>query len=272
MTVAGRGVRHGAARRLGCRRCARAAGRRRAALPPRPARRAAGPRAVGRLGDDPRPGRVAEALRLSLVWATVATGVSPGARRAAGLGAGPGATSRGCGCCAPSSRCRWCCRPVVGGVALLLALGRQRAASAGSWTGGSASRCRSRRAAVVVAETFVAMPFLVDRGRGRAPRGRPAVRGGRRDPGRLRLTVFSRVTLPLVAAGAGGRRGAVLGPRAGRVRRDDHLRRQPAGHDADDAARGLPAAPARPVSGGRPVRWCCSSCRWASWRRCASDG
>ena len=60
---------------------------------------------------------------------------------------------------------------------------------------------------------------------GAAGRGRP-LRGRRRHARADRWTTFRRVTLPLVAPGHRRRRGALLGPRAGRVRRDHHLRRQ----------------------------------------------
>ena len=87
-----------------------------------------------------------------------------------------------------------------------------------------------------------------------------------------RWTTFRRVTLPLVAPGIARRRGALLGPGAGRVRRDDHLRRQ------------LPRARRRPCRwrstwrcSATPrrrssSRWSCWSSRWPRCCCCATGG
>jgi len=88
--------------------------------------------------------------------------------------------------------------PVVGGLALLLALGRNGILGRylDAWFG---ITLPFSTAGVVVAETFVAMPFLVVTVEG-------ALRSADRDLeeaaatlGARRLTVFGRVTLPLVA-------------------------------------------------------------------------
>ena len=79
--------------------------------------------------------------------------------------------------------------------------------------------------------------------------------------GASRLTAFRRVTLPLIAPVARGRRGALLGPGARRVRRDDHLRRQLPRPDPDHAARGLPGAGDRPRGRDRAVPGAARSCR-----------
>jgi molybdate transport system permease protein len=97
--------------------------------------------------------------------------------------------------------------PVVGGVALLMAFGRRGLLGRylEQWTGLSLP---FTTAAVVLAETFVAMPFLVVTVEG-------AFRSADRDLdeaaatlGASRLTVFRRVTLPLV--GPSVLAGAVL--------------------------------------------------------------
>lgn len=97
--------------------------------------------------------------------------------------------------------------PVVGGVALLLLLGRRGLLGQylDAWFG---IRLPFTTAAVVVAEAFVAMPFLVIAVEG-------ALRGVDRryedaaaTLGASRTTVFRRVTLPLVAPGVAA--GAVL--------------------------------------------------------------
>ena len=90
--------------------------------------------------------------------------------------------------------------------------------------------------------------------RGRAAHGGRAVRGRRRDaraPGPT--TVLRRVTAPARAARPRLRRGAVVRPRAGRVRRHPDLRRQPAGRHPHPAAGDLPAARDRPRRRGRAV-------------------
>ena len=75
--------------------------------------------------------------------------------------------------------------PVVGGVALLLAFGRNGFVGQylDQWFG---ITIPFTPPAVVMAETFVAMPFLDHHGRGRAALGRPWLRGGRGHPGRVR--------------------------------------------------------------------------------------
>jgi molybdate transport system permease protein len=97
--------------------------------------------------------------------------------------------------------------PVVGGVALLLVLGRQGLVGQwlDAWFGISLP---FTTAAVVIAEAFVAMPFLVIAVEG-------ALRGADRrfeeaaaTLGASRWTTFRRVTLPMVAPGVAA--GAVL--------------------------------------------------------------
>jgi molybdate transport system permease protein len=149
---------------------------------------------------------VIEALRLSLVSATAATGI--------GLALGiplawvlarvrvPGVNLLRALVTLPLVL-----PPVVGGVALLMAFGRRGLLGQYlyQWTGFSLP---FTMAAVVLAETFVAMPFLVVTVEG-------AFRGADRDLdeaaatlGASRMTVFRRVTLPLV--GPSVLAGAVL--------------------------------------------------------------
>lgn len=96
--------------------------------------------------------------------------------------------------------------PVVGGVALLMVLGRR--GLVGRWLDVVGVSLPFTPAAVVVAQTFVAMPFLVVTVEG-------ALRGADRrfeeaaaSLGASRLTVLRRVTLPLVAPSVAA--GAVL--------------------------------------------------------------
>jgi molybdate transport system permease protein len=134
--------------------------------------------------------------------------------------------------------------PVVGGVALFFALGRRGLVGQylDEWFG---ITLPFTTAGVVVAQTFVAMPFLVitveaalrqlDRA-SRTRRGRSARRVVHVPPGDAAGD----------PPGAGGRRRARLGSGARRVRRHDHLRRQLPGHHPDDAAGGVPVARDQP--------------------------
>ncbi|WP_435054308.1 ABC transporter permease [Nonomuraea angiospora] len=150
--------------------------------------------------------QVLEALRLSLVCATIATALClvlgvplawllarvdfPGRRVVRALVTVPLVLP-----------------PVVGGVALLLVLGRR--GLVGQWLESSLGiTLPFTTAGVVVAEAFVAMPFLVISVEG-------ALRGADRrfeeaaaTLGASRWTVFRRVTLPLIAPGVVA--GAVL--------------------------------------------------------------
>ena len=141
--------------------------------------------------------------------------------------------------------------PVVGGIALLLAFGRR--GIIGERFEATGFPLPFTTAGVVVAESFVAMPFLVITVEAGSTVDGPRLRGrGRARLGASRATVFRRVTLPLIVALPGRRHGAGLGPGAGRVRRHHHLRRQPPGWHPDHAARRLPRARDRPDGGHRP--------------------
>jgi molybdate transport system permease protein len=88
--------------------------------------------------------------------------------------------------------------PVVGGVALLLAFGRQGVLGRilDQWTGVTLP---FTTAGVIVAETFVAMPFLVITVEGAFRAADRGFEEAAATLGASRLTVFRRVTLPLVA-------------------------------------------------------------------------
>lgn len=142
---------------------------------------------------------VAEALRLSLVTATAATlcclllGVPlawllarvpfPGRRLARALVAVPLVLP-----------------PVVGGVALLMLLGRR--GLAGRWLDAAFGvTLPFSTAGVVVAEAFVAMPFLVISVEGALRSADLRYEEAAATLGASRWTVFRRVTLPLAAPG-----------------------------------------------------------------------
>ena len=141
--------------------------------------------------------------------------------------------------------------PVVGGVALLLAFGRRGLARA-VLDAVFGITLPFTTAGAIVAETFVAMPFLVitvEAGLARARTG--ATRTPRATLGAGRWTDLPARHPAAGRAVARRRRGAVLGARARRVRRHDHLRRQLSRHDPDHAAGGLPGARERPGRGDR---------------------
>ncbi len=97
--------------------------------------------------------------------------------------------------------------PVVGGVALLLALGR--VGFVGRWLDAwFGVTLPFTTAGVVVAETFVAMPFLVVAVEGALRTADAGLEEAAATLGAGPVTVFRRVTLPLVAPSLGA--GAVL--------------------------------------------------------------
>ena len=171
-------------------------------------------------------------------------------RRPAGLAAGPRQLPGPRRWSAPCAPCRWCCRRSSAGVALFFALGRRGLVGQylDRWFGFTLP---FTTAGVVVAQTFVAMPFLVHHRRGRVPPAGHPLRGRR--PHARRVTV---VRLP-PRHPAGDpprprrRRRARLGPRPRRVRRDDHLRRQLPRPHPDHAARHLPDQRDQPRRGDR---------------------
>ncbi|MHB9863172.1 molybdate ABC transporter permease subunit [Streptomyces sp. YIM S03343] len=97
--------------------------------------------------------------------------------------------------------------PVVGGVALLMALGRNGVVGRwlDTWFG---ITLPFTTAGVVVAEAFVAMPFLVISVEGTLRASDPRYEEAATTLGASRFTAFRRVTLPLIAPGVAA--GAVL--------------------------------------------------------------
>ncbi|MFJ9352398.1 molybdate ABC transporter permease subunit [Streptomyces sp. NPDC101237] len=97
--------------------------------------------------------------------------------------------------------------PVVGGVALLLALGRNGVVGQwlDAWFGITLPFTTT---AVVIAESFVAMPFLVISVEGTLRAADPRFEEAATTLGASRLTAFRRVTLPLIAPGIAA--GSVL--------------------------------------------------------------
>ncbi|MEV6118614.1 molybdate ABC transporter permease subunit [Streptomyces sp. NPDC052109] len=97
--------------------------------------------------------------------------------------------------------------PVVGGVALLLALGRNGVIGKwlDAWFGITLPFTTT---AVVIAEAFVAMPFLVISVEGTLRAADPRYEEAATTLGASRFTAFRRVTLPLIAPGIAA--GAIL--------------------------------------------------------------
>jgi molybdate transport system permease protein len=141
--------------------------------------------------------QVADALRLSLVSATAATIVSLvlGVPLAWVLAR---ARLRGVSLVRAVVTLPLVLPPVVGGVALLLALGRRGVVGSHleAWFGWSLP---FTTAGVVVAETFVAMPFLVITVEGAFRAADRGLEEAAATLGASRLAVFGRVTVPLVA-------------------------------------------------------------------------
>ena len=160
----------------------------------------------GEVWDDLTADATLEALRLSLVCSLAATALSlvfgvplawvlaraqfPGRRLARALVTLPMVLP-----------------PVVGGVALFLAFGREGFVGEhlDSWFG---LRLPFSTGGVIVAETFVAMPFLVVAVEGALRSADTRFEEAAATLGARRLTVFRRVTLPLIAPALAA--GAVL--------------------------------------------------------------
>ena len=97
--------------------------------------------------------------------------------------------------------------PVVGGVALLMAFGRRGLAGQLLYDG-FGIQIPFTTAAVVIAEAFVAMPFLVITVEGALRSGDGRLEQAATTLGASRWTVFRRITLPLIAPSIAA--GAVL--------------------------------------------------------------
>ena len=160
-------------------------------------------RGLGRLLEN---SQVVEALRLSLVTASLATVVSLllGVPLAYVLAR---STRAGTSLLRALVTLPLVLPPVVGGVALLLALGRRGLVGRPleELTGFSLP---FTSVGVVVAETFVAMPFLVITVEGAFRAADRRLEEAAATLGASRLTVFGRITLPLIAPSLGA--GAVL--------------------------------------------------------------
>ncbi|WP_448622076.1 ABC transporter permease [Geodermatophilus sp. URMC 65] len=149
---------------------------------------------------------VGQALRLSLVSATAATGLSLvlGVPLAWVLAR---SRARGRSVLRALVTVPLVLPPVVGGVALFLVLGRQGVI--GRWLDQTLDvTIPFTTTAVVIAETFVAMPFLVISVEGALRAADARFEDAAATLGADRWTTFRRVTLPLVAPGIAA--GAVL--------------------------------------------------------------
>jgi molybdate transport system permease protein len=149
---------------------------------------------------------VGQALRLSLVSASLATGLSLllGVPLAWVLAR---SRARGRTVLRALVTVPLVLPPVVGGVALFLVLGRQ--GIVGSWLDQAFGiTIPFTTTAVVIAETFVAMPFLVISVEGALRAADARFEDVAATLGAGRWTTFRRVTLPLVAPGIAA--GAVL--------------------------------------------------------------
>ena len=142
--------------------------------------------------------------------------------------------------------------PVVAGVGLLQALGRR--GIVGGWLDRVAGiQVTFTTAGAVIAATFVSIPLVVlsaEAGfRSLDPRFERAAAVLGASPG----YTLRRVVLPHGRTATGGGRRARVGARARRVRRHDHVRRQPRGAHADPAVGRVPKAADRPGGCDRVV-------------------
>ena len=150
---------------------------------------------------------VGEALRLSLVCATSATVICLRARRTAGVAARPRRNCPAAGSSGPSSPCRWCSRRSSVASPCCCVLGRRGLLGErlDLWFGFSLP---FTTAGVIVAEAFVAMPFLVIAVEGALRAADPRYEEAAATLGASRWLTFRRVTLPSIAPGVVA--GAVL--------------------------------------------------------------
>ena len=159
------------------------------------------------------------------------------ARRAARRSSSPAAPGRAPRCCARSRRFPSCCRrSSAASPCSPCSAATACSARPSAWLG---IRIPFTTAAVVIAQTFVALPFLVITVEGSLRTAGTRYETVAAGLGAGRFTVFRRITLPLVGPGPDRRHRAVLRARARRVRRDRAVRRQLARHDPHDAARDL---------------------------------
>jgi molybdate transport system permease protein len=160
----------------------------------------------GELGPQLAGPAVGQALRLSLVSATAATGLSLvlGVPLAWVLAR---SQARGRSVLRALVTVPLVLPPVVGGVALFLVLGRQ--GIVGRWLDQALGvTIPFTTTAVVIAETFVAMPFLVISVEGALRAADARFEDVAATLGADRWTTFRRVTLPIIAPGVAA--GAVL--------------------------------------------------------------
>ena len=215
-----------------------------------------------RCGDDLSSPAVAHRAAPVARVLAVGDGDSRSRWAAAGLGAGPRARSRAGGWCGPLCSCRWCCRPSSVASRCCWRSGGG-GSSVSTSTAGSACSSRSPPRARSLAETFVAMPFLVitveaafravDRRYEEAARtlGRRAVDSV---PPRHAAACMAR---------RWPRRGAGVGAGARRVRRHDHVRRQHPGRTQTMPLRSTCCSSPAVWTSPSPSASCCSPCRVA---------
>ena len=154
--------------------------------------------------------------------------------------------------------------PAAAGIGLLAALGPQ--GIIGPALDDLGIELPLTTAGVVVALVFVSSPFYVRQAQAAFARPRPDLIDASRTLGASEARTFARVAIPLALPSLGDRRGARLGPGAGRVRRDADVRGELPRRDADRAARDLRAlrhATSTP-------RWRCRRCSSRSAPRCCS--
>ena len=125
--------------------------------------------------------------------------------------------------------------PVVGGVGLFYAFGREGLVGQYLYRWFDIQLTFST-AGAIMAETFVAMPFLVITVEAALRSMDRRYEDAAATLGAGRITVFRRVTLPLIMPGLIAGAALASGARARGVRRDDHVRGQHPGPHPDDTS------------------------------------
>ena len=132
--------------------------------------------------------------------------------------------------------------PAVAGIGLLAAFGRL--GLLGSSLDAFGISLPFTQSAVTVAVAYVASPLYVRQAIAAFEATDPDLAAASRTLGASPIRTFFRVILPLARGGPDRGPRALVRARARRVRRDDHVRRQPPGRHPDRAARDL--CPVRP--------------------------
>ena len=142
--------------------------------------------------------------------------------------------------------------PAVAGIGLLVAFGRQ--GLLGGTLDAFGITVGFTQLAVILAVTFVASPFYVRTAIASFEAVDTTLLDASRTLGAGPARTFARVALPLAGGGLGAGAAMAFARGPGRVRRHDHVRRQPPGRHADRLAGDLPGVRRQPRRRARHQR------------------